>query len=143
LAWIIEGLRRRPDVGIVGPTDHVVDMNGYWGSNQATVLRLAERMGVGEIVPDPNVFVAGSMFVARREALSALLSIDLSDDEFEPEMGQMEGTLAHALERALTFSAAAQGFRVSGKPASAAGSCSDLSFGANREYRFAPRSDHV
>jgi lipopolysaccharide biosynthesis protein len=141
LAWIIESLGRRPDVGIIGPSDHILDMNGYWGSNEATVRKLAERMGIGQIVPDPNVFVAGSMFVARREALSALLSLDLSDDEFEVESGQRDGTLAHAVERALTFSAAVRGLRVAGKPANVAGSYCDLVFGGNLEYRFAPRSD--
>jgi Rhamnan synthesis protein F len=141
LAWIVERLGHRPEVGIVGPSEHIVDMNAYWGSNEATVLRLAERMGIGPIVPDPNVFVAGSMFVARREALSALLSIGFSDDEFEAEMGQTDGTMAHAVERAMTYSAAAYGLRVAGKPASAAGSYGDLAFGGNLKYRFAPRSD--
>lgn len=41
----------------------------------------------------------------------------------------------------LTFSAAARGLRVAGKPGSAAGSRSDLAFGGTLSYRFAPRSD--
>ena len=87
LTWIVERLQQRPDVGIVGPIDHVLDIDAYWGSNQAKVLNLAERLGIGQLTPDPNVFVAGSMFVARREALLPILSINLADDEFETEIG--------------------------------------------------------
>jgi lipopolysaccharide biosynthesis protein len=141
LAWTIEHLRRRPDIGIVGPDDHVLDMNAYWGSNESRVKGLAVRMGVGNITPEPNVFVAGSMFVARRAALTALASLELDDDEFETEAGQTDGTLAHAVERVLTYSAAAAGLRVAAKPNSAAGSQDDLAFRSNVEYRFAPRSD--
>jgi hypothetical protein len=143
LRWVIDCLARRPDVGVVGPLDHLLKMDAYWGSNEATVRKLNERMGVGTIEPDPNVFVAGSMFIARKEALYALGFLKLSDEDFEPEMGQTDGTLAHALERLITFSAAARGLRVAGKPASAAGLPYNLVFGGNLEYRFAPRSDRV
>ena len=98
-------------------------------------------MGIGNIVPEPNVFVAGSMFVARRAALTALASLELDEGEFETEAGQTDGTLAHAVERVLTFSAAAAGLRVAAKPAAAAGSSGDLAFRSHVEYRFAPRSD--
>jgi hypothetical protein len=140
LAWTIERLKHRPEVGIVGPSGHILEMSGYWGSNESTVRMLADRMGVGQIIPNPDVFVAGSMFVARREALSGLLTLDLTDDDFEAEAGQTDATMAHAIERALTFCAAARGLRVAGKPTSAAGSNSDLEFVSNKEYRFAPRS---
>lgn len=142
LAWSIERLRQRPDVGIVGPDGHVLTMEGYWGSNRARVIELADRMAVGQVIPDPNVFVAGSMFIARREALAPLLAVGLQGDEFEVEDGQTDGTLAHAVERAVTYSAAARGLRVASKPASAAGSSADLEFSnGNCDYRFAPRSD--
>jgi hypothetical protein len=142
LAWTVETLRRRPDVGIVGPEGHVLTMDGYWGSNRSRVIELAERMAVGQVTPDPDVFVAGSMFLARREALEPLLAIGLRDDDFETEAGQTDGTLAHAVERALTYSAAARGLRVACKPASAAGSAADLDYdNGDFDYRFAPRSD--
>jgi lipopolysaccharide biosynthesis protein len=40
--------------------------------------------------------------------------LSLTLDDFEPEEGQVDATLAHAIERALTLSAAAVGLSVRG-----------------------------
>jgi len=141
LAWTLERLRLRPDVGIVGPSGHLLDLGAYWGSNRDRVQELAERMNVGRFEPRAYAFVASTMFIARREALEAINSLSLSDEQFEVEQGQTDGTLAHAVERAFAFSAAARGFRVASKPLNAAGSDADLCFGNAFEYAHAPRSD--
>jgi lipopolysaccharide biosynthesis protein len=46
-------------------------------------------------------FVAGTMFFARLDALQPLMSLDLTALDFEEEEGQVDGTMAHAIERAL------------------------------------------
>ena len=59
-------------------------------------------MGVDreQVISQP--FVAGTMFYARVSALQPLLNLSIDEDEFEQEAGQVDGTLAHAIER--TFS---------------------------------------
>lgn len=143
LAWAIKRLGDSPDIGIVAPLDHVLKLSAYWGRNEASVRKLAQRMGVGHVALDPEVFVAGTMFLARSEALTALLSLALSESDFEGESGQTDGTLAHAVERALTYSAAAAGLKVAGKPALAACTHDDFVLAESSSYRFAPRSDEI
>ncbi len=57
------------------------------------------------------------MFWLRPAALRLLLDAHLEVAEFETEAGQLDGTLAHAVERVFSLSASAGGFST----ASAAG----------------------
>lgn len=76
---------------------------------------LMARLGVAPLT-DSDAFVAGTMFWARLEALAPLASLKLTPDVFEPELGQIDGTLAHAVERIIAALAARQGFAVVGVP---------------------------
>jgi hypothetical protein len=49
------------------------------------------------------------MFWARSKALQRLLDLDLRFDDFPEEQGQIDGTLAHAVERSFAFLAEANG----------------------------------
>ena len=82
----------------------------YWMDNKSRIESLAERMAV----PGPVMlgFFEGSMFWVRPTALAPLRQLASQADNFEPEAGQVDGTLHHALERLFTVSAWASGFRV-------------------------------
>ncbi|MDD5410515.1 MAG: glycoside hydrolase family 99-like domain-containing protein [Methylobacter sp.] len=101
----IDYLANNPEIGILGPTGHIVPMNFYWGSNATRVTELAARMGVDSDTLKSLNFVAGTMFIARTKAMIPLLNIALTEEDFEQEDGQVDGTLAHAIERLFSISA--------------------------------------
>ncbi|ESS71614.1 hypothetical protein WxcX [Methyloglobulus morosus KoM1] len=100
-------LVKNRDIGILGPTEHIVPMNSYLGSNAVRVSQLAARMGVDSNTLEQLNFVAGSMFMARTKAIIPLMNMALSETDFEAEAKQVDGTLAHALERLFSVSACA------------------------------------
>jgi len=96
----VERMSRDPRFAMVVPDGMLVSVGHWMGANRGPMLRAANRLGLqGRTVWRPtSVFGAGSMFWFRHEALEILERSDL-DDLFEPESGQVDGTMAHALER--------------------------------------------
>jgi len=107
---LLNFLDENPKVGILGPTGHLTPMRHYFGSNALPVLRFAARLGVNSKSLEDLSFVAGSMFIARVEVFHPIFNLALDDDEFEPELAQVDGTLAHAIERLFAVSAFAMEF---------------------------------
>lgn len=128
---IIEAFKSDTDLGIVGPDGHFVPMSTYIGSNHQRILSIGRRLGIDVDQIYSQGFFAGTMFIARTSALSPLVNLGFSDDDFEKEEGQIDGTLAHALERGVSLSAIAAGMKVV--------TASDLSSNAalNSHYRHA------
>lgn len=107
---ILQAFDRWSDIGLIGPEGHLVPGTTFWGSNEKRVKDLARQMGVGAL-PDEFSFFAGSMFWFRPAALSPLFDLKLSSESFELEAGQLDGTLAHAIERVFPLAVAKSGFR--------------------------------
>ncbi len=114
LNLIIQQFNQHQDLGMVGPQGHITDMSTYWGSNKDCVLQLAEQMGVDKCDVMAQPFVAGTMFYARISAIQPLLNLAISESNFEPEEGQVDGTFAHAVERAISVSLIASKMRLAG-----------------------------
>lgn len=112
IAMIKAALDQSQDVGIIGPSGHLVSYTYYWGSNFHNVLDLAKKMGLSSLDHMDFDFIAGSMFWFNPVALKPLLDIGLAQDDFEPEIGQTDGTLAHAIERAIPLAAFVAGYQV-------------------------------
>jgi lipopolysaccharide biosynthesis protein len=95
----IKFLQHHPEVGILSPEDHLVSMGHYLSYNEKYIRNLSARLGMEMEAVLQLPFVAGSMFTARTHALTPLLLFNFVEEDFEPEQGQLDGTLAHAIER--------------------------------------------
>jgi len=111
IATSILSLFDDPKLGVVF-AQHLFELRGIlnWGYDYDLARDLMRRMGV-EI--DKNLvleFPSGSMFWGRSAAFRPLLDLDLDFDDFPPEGGHVDGTLAHAIERSLLMIAESRGF---------------------------------
>jgi lipopolysaccharide biosynthesis protein len=99
-------------MGMVAPMHHhALNMADPYGANLADMRSLAGRMGIDVGRLRHLDFPAGSMFWARTAALRPLLETGLRHSDFPDELGQKDGTLAHAVERLFLVSCEAAGFR--------------------------------
>ena len=100
-----------PDLGMVAPR-HFEELHPAigWGQNEDRSRALACRLGINLRPNAPIDFPSGSMFWARPAALRPLLEAGLQAEDFEEESGQLDGTLAHALERMFYLSCEKAGF---------------------------------
>jgi len=105
--------QREPDVGLLVPAGSITDLsiphihvlNVYW------LDRLLARMGRADLIGCYAIdFPAGSMYWFRVAALAGLDDVVLKDDAFEPELGQVDGALAHAVERLVALYAQERGY---------------------------------
>ena len=81
-----------------------------WGKNYSLTKNFLSRLGIE--IDNRNLieFPAGSMFWFKPKALAPLLESDLSFADFPEERGQIDGTIAHAIERAFLFIVESSGF---------------------------------
>lgn len=99
-------------IGLLGPAGHFVSMDTYLGSNKDRIWKYAEDLGIRSDDVLQFGFFAGTMFIARVSAIEPILRLGIQDDDFEEERGQIDGTLAHVLERVLALSVASKRYRI-------------------------------
>jgi lipopolysaccharide biosynthesis protein len=105
--------RQQPELGMLVPAGHLRPLNDHLAGNGQVLDYARRRIGMEAISMDETRFVAGSMFWMRLDALSPLLDAGFMAGEFEQECGQLDGTLAHAIERLFLPVAQAQGWKIS------------------------------
>ncbi len=103
--------RALPELGLIGPDGHRLTDDRWWRQERDRVMDLARRMSVPQEHLELDFF-AGSMFWFRPAALKPLAGLGLTAGDFPPENGQIEGTLANALERCFSMTTKTAGFRV-------------------------------
>jgi hypothetical protein len=100
-----------PRIGIVFP-QHLFDLRGIlnWGYDYNHARALLARMGIDLNKNLVLEFPSGSMFWGRSAAIRKLIDLDLDFSDFPMEAGQIDGTLAHAIERSMLMVAEASGY---------------------------------
>jgi len=81
--------------------------------NYLNTLGLLDRLGIKNIIPispEKAPVMTGTAVWFRPKALTPLLNIQWSDFDFSPNSVPQDGTIYHAVERALAFIAQSQGF---------------------------------
>jgi lipopolysaccharide biosynthesis protein len=97
------------DLGLVAAEGHVQPLASFLGANGRNVAYLCSLAGLPQPAPSA-LFVAGSMFWCRLDALAPLFDAPLTESMFPVEAGQVDGTTAHAVERVVSLAASSLGF---------------------------------
>ena len=109
---IFEEFNSDRKIGLVYPECHPdIPMIGYtWMANAQGGKELLDSMGIPYHEGIFN-YPAGSFFWARMDAIRPLFDRKFTNKDFPPEKGQIDGTLAHVLERAIAFVVEYMGYR--------------------------------
>jgi len=89
-------------VGVVYP-EHAPQVRKHinWGYDFPIAKALLAKIGITLDANTVLEFPSGSMFWARSQAIKHILDLDLDFSDFPEEAAQIDGTLAHAIERSL------------------------------------------
>lgn len=99
-------------LGMLAPPGHLRPLQDHLSGNQRVLEYARRRIGVDPLALLDAAFVAGSIFWARIDALAPILDAGFMAGEFEQEQGQIDGTLAHAIERLFVVAAQHHGWDI-------------------------------
>ncbi|NOU47318.1 MAG: glycosyltransferase, partial [Bacteroidales bacterium] len=116
---IFSAFSKNQNIGLIWPVvypylDHLGIAKGWGNSGYNDQNLIAAQTHFPELnlsdIPSDFAFPAGSMFWFRPKALLSLAGKKFDSDTFEPENHQIDGTLAHAIERLFGIIATKEGF---------------------------------
>jgi lipopolysaccharide biosynthesis protein len=92
------------DYGVVYSTHHP-EVQGLrsWGLNFELASALLKKCGISLPVPSALEYPTGMMFWARKEVFLPIVEAGITTHDFPEELGQVDGTLAHAIERVVLY----------------------------------------
>lgn len=99
VAEIKSFFNRFTKVGIIAPKEHLILFQSKLDLNTKNIVDISKKIGVIELDKVNFEFATGSMFWFRSSALLFLLDLNINQSNFDKEFGQVDGTLAHAIER--------------------------------------------
>lgn len=112
---IIKSLNSYTYLGLIAPKGSVLSIDHDFGSNKLWIEKLVIELGesIQWLVQTNARFAAGTMFWFKPESIQVLLECSsIQNDLFEQEEGQLDGTLAHAIERFIGIANLANGYHL-------------------------------
>lgn len=111
ISRILDIFESNSKIGIIYPETYPkIESRIAWGGNKETTTKLFERIGCAAMFDEKPEFPAGNMFWARVDAVRQIFESDLSFEDFPEEQGQIDSTLAHAIERSWYYIAKSNGY---------------------------------
>jgi lipopolysaccharide biosynthesis protein/GT2 family glycosyltransferase/SAM-dependent methyltransferase len=104
---------KQKDLGVLAPAGSLLSLSieEVNAGNRPWLDKLLSILGRQDLIGSyGTLFPAGSMYWFRVAALAGLDDVVLAEDAFELEAGQLDGTLAHAVERVVTLYASTRGY---------------------------------
>jgi lipopolysaccharide biosynthesis protein/GT2 family glycosyltransferase len=108
---IVSSFQSDPDLGIIVADGNIYCAYEHWASNKQWLSKLLPRVGISPDVEE-RAFPGGSVFWIRSFLLRTLAGVRLGLDDFEPEPLQVDGGMAHAVERMFGLICEDAGMRV-------------------------------
>jgi hypothetical protein len=118
------------------PRDHAIALREFMGGNEGLLDLILTANGAQDRKQADSYFSSGTMFWIRGEVLASL-SQEESTHSFEYERAQVDGTLAHAWERAMAMLVQSRGLRCLHSDGS------EVQVAAPGSYRFANMEGRV
>ncbi|MDP9094099.1 MAG: glycoside hydrolase family 99-like domain-containing protein, partial [Actinomycetota bacterium] len=107
---ILGAFAEDPDLGVVTAPGSLLGPE-FWGADLPLTQELLRRIELS-FDPDSLQFPAGSFYWIKGFVLQGLRSLAMSQEDFEAESGQVDGTSAHAVERSVGLLSAEAGLRI-------------------------------
>ncbi|QYX58446.1 glycoside hydrolase family 99-like domain-containing protein [Roseovarius sp. SCSIO 43702] len=111
LSRLIQGFIDDPDAAFLVADGQKLRAADWWGSNRDKAAAILRRVELDDFTEGLS-FPAGSMYWLKPLMVGMIRSLRLGEAMFEPEQGQVDGTLAHAFERAIGGLADAAGQKI-------------------------------
>ncbi len=107
---ILSAFAANPDLGQVTAPGSVLGPE-FWGADKLITAELLRRLEL-DLNPDTLRFCAGSMYWTRAFVLQGLRALNLTRKDFDKEPAPIDGTTAHAVERAIGILTTEAGLRL-------------------------------